>query len=103
MADEIISTMVANSREHGLLPARVDGRDPCPNARQIREARLAGRETPFGACAASMTTPGWIYSDSTRREYVFLRRAGLEETNDRTKLSARINFIVDLLHIGRRN
>lgn len=50
-----------------------------------------------GDCAALLVTPGWAYADATRRQFVFLRRAGLEETENRLRLSARIAFLNRLM------
>ncbi len=91
MADEIVSAMRRNPREHGLLPAKVGS---CPNKGQARWA------TPFGACAALMTTPGWSYHDPGARERSFLRVAGLKETNDLDTLHARLNFLHRLTYAG---
>ena len=93
MADRIIGAMLA-SRDAGVLPGRIDGRDTCPGT------PVAGLPPPpYGACAALLVTPGWSYEDATRRQWSFLRVAGLDETNDRKKLSGRINFLLRLFHV----
>ena len=98
MADTIVRVMRDQAHDHAVLPAfGSNGEDLCP------DKFVASNPPPFGACAALLTTPGWSYEDATRKDYSFLRTAGLQETNRRELLSARINFIGHLLHLFPAN
>ncbi len=94
---EVLAQAVVRAmRVHGekdLLPAlNPDGSDPCKKSNE-----RGFHDMQPGDCAAMMTTPGWSYASAARRQFVFLRYAGLEETKDRMTLSARIAFLQKLL------
>ena len=91
LAETVTRAMRANGETRMLRAYNPDGSDPCK-----APGNPGYRDMQPGDCAALLTTPGWSYSDATRRQFVFLRRAGLEETQDRTRLSARIAFLQQL-------
>lgn len=90
--------VIAEMRRNG--ETKRPGRDDGTVDRCKKPGDPGYEDMVVGDCARLLTTPGWVYADATRRTHVFLRRAGLEETRNADRLSARIAFVMRLMNRG---